>query len=72
MRREDPEQPAVRQGPRQELPAGPPPRPRLRDQQEEPAHEGPPGLKRAPRLRVPPNRPILPPENPHAVIGDCV
>ena len=41
---ESPQQPQVRQGARQELPRGAPPRSRLRDQQEEPPHEGPPRL----------------------------
>ena len=43
---ENSQQPEVRQGARQELPGGAPPRPGLRDQQEEPADEVPPGLIR--------------------------
>jgi hypothetical protein len=44
---ENSQQPAVGQDPRQELPRRAPPRPGLRDQQEEPTHEGAPGLSRS-------------------------
>ena len=46
MCHEGPKLPQDGQGPRQELPRRPPSRPGLRDQQEEPAHEGTSGLKR--------------------------
>jgi len=42
---EDPQQPEERQDARQELRAGPPSRPYVRSEQEEPPAEGPPGLR---------------------------